>query len=338
MSRATLRAVAERAGVSYQTVSNIINNTKAVKPETRERVEQVIRELGFVPNFTARVLRQQKSMTLGCVFYEVADFDLQDPYRNMIQAAVSKAAKQANYSLLTYHVFRENPADFEELKIHLSQGRLDGLIFLSPSIPQSIIEEISHWQRPVVLYDRFEESTDLPSFMPQYADGMRLLVEHLTSRGRKRLAFVAGRREDHTQSGELRLSSFLEAAKAQGALASEEHLCFGDWSFESGKKAFSQLWNLNPRPDAILAANDRMAIGLLHAALEAGISVPQEVAITGFDDIEFSQYTHPTLTTVHVPYIEMVDRAIDALLAMIDGEEVQDHLWLPVTLSVRQSS
>lgn len=338
MTRATLKAVAERAGVSYQTVSNIINNTKSVKPETRERVERVIRELGFVPNFTAKVLRQQKSMTLGCVFYEVADFDVEDPYRNMVQSAVSKAAKEANYSLLTYHVFEGNPNDLEELKTHLSQGRLDGLLFLSPSIPEGLIDEIAHWNRPTVLFDRHEANSTLPSVMPMYADGIRQLVHHLVEKGRKCLAFVGGRQEDHTQSGELRLNSFIEATGELQVCLSGDYICFGDWSFEGGKRVFHTLWSLNPRPDAIVAANDRMAIGLLSGAFEAGVQVPEEVSITGFDDIEFSRYTNPALTTVHVPYVEMVNHAVDTLVRMMDGQETHDHLWMPVSLRIRSSS
>ncbi|GEM46171.1 LacI family DNA-binding transcriptional regulator [Deinococcus cellulosilyticus] len=338
MTRITLRDVAERAGVSYQTVSNIINNTKSVKPETRERVERVIREMGFVPNFTAKVLRQQKSMTLGCVFYEVADFDVEDPYRNMVQSAVSKASKEANYSLLTYHVFEDNPNDLEELKVHLSQGRLDGLLFLSPSIPDTLIHELSHWNRPIVLFDRFEASSSLPSVMPQYGDGIRQLVHHLVQKGRKCLAFVGGRREDYTQSGELRLSGFLEATRELGVCLSSDYICHGDWSFEGGKQVFETLWNLNPRPDAILSANDRMAIGLLSAAFEMGVRVPEDVSITGFDDIEFSRYTNPPLTTVHVPYVEMVNHAVQTLVDMIDGQDIHDHLWMPVSLRIRSSS
>ncbi|GGJ32249.1 LacI family DNA-binding transcriptional regulator [Deinococcus roseus] len=338
MTRATLKAVAERAGVSYQTVSNIINNTKSVKPETRERVERVIRELGFVPNFTAKVLRQQKSMTLGCVFYEVADFDVQDPYRNMVQAAVSKAAKDANYSLLTYHCFEDSSSDLQEIKTHLSQGRLDGLLFLSPSISETLIAELAGWNCPIVLFDRFDASSSLPSVMPQYQDGIRQLVQHMVNQGRKQLAFVGGRQEDHTQSGELRLSGFLDTTRELQLAVPEEHIYFADWSFGGGKRAFEHLWNLPTRPDAILAANDRMAIGLLSAAFEAGVKVPEEVSISGFDDIEFSLYTNPPLTTVHVPYVEMVHHAVDTLLALMEGQDVQGHLGMPVTLRIRSST
>ncbi|GGJ40873.1 LacI family DNA-binding transcriptional regulator [Deinococcus roseus] len=337
MARVTLRAVAKKAGVSYQTVSNVINNMDIVRPETRDRVKAVIEQMGYVPNYAARALRQARSMTVACVFYQVHASEVQDPYRTFVQAALAHAARNNNYSLLTYHVTDE-PDSLRDIMQHFAQGRLDGAVLVGPSLPEQAQLQLKRSGQPLVIFDHSHPHKRWLSVTAEYREGILAVLQHLSQKGKRRIAFLAGHTSDSGNSGEERLQAYLDGMDELGVGTPAGYIQQGNWSFEGGKAAFRQFWLLNSRPEAIIAANDRMAAGLLNAALHAGVRVPQDLAITGVDDFEFTQYLVPSLTTVSVPYQQMADTAIKLLLEQMEGQTRSGVVRLPVTLKTRESS
>lgn len=338
MAGATLKQVASRAGVSYQTVSNVLNSHPSIRPATRERVLQAIRELDYQPNFAAKSLRASRSMTLACAFLEHPSDEFSDPYRSLIQSAVAHEANERGYSTLSAFLFHQKPITFQNLRQQYQQKRFDAALIVAASPEAASIEEIKSWRMPCVLYDYASQEAGLPSVTAQYADGMRQLVDHLVQQGRRRLALVIP--ADYGVSTLERRQGFLDATRQHGVQGT---LHSGDWTFASGEAAFHQLWKRGRKPDAVLAANDRMAAGCLTAARQLGVKVPHDVLVTGFDDFEFARYTAPGLTTVRVPYADMASRAVRELIRALDGppgapEAAPTTLRLPVTLVKRESA
>ncbi|HWG84762.1 MAG TPA: LacI family DNA-binding transcriptional regulator [Deinococcales bacterium] len=333
MAGATLKEVAARAGVSHQTVSNVLNGV-SVRPATLERVRAAIRELDYHPNFAARALRAAKAMTVTLAFYEHSTEAITDPYRNLVQAAIAHEATRHGYSLLNTFVYRERPPTLASLRQQYRQRRTDGTILVGLRNDPALVRELEAAGAPLVLFDYSGPPVPFPTVTAQYAEGMHQVVDHVVGLGRHRIALViAG--DDITTRIE-REESFLATTRAYGI---ETIVCRGDWTYSFGERAFRDLWASERRPDAVVSANDRMAIGCLAAARDLGVRVPEEVAVVGFDDFEFSRYTHPALTTVHVPFSEMAAQAMTLLLGAISGDASPvGRIRLPVTLVRRQSA
>lgn len=337
MARVTLRAVAKRAGVSYQTVSNVINNMDVVRPETREKVRAVIEQMGYVPNYAARALRQARAMTVACVFQQFYDAEVQDPYRTLVQAALAHAARANNYSLLTYHI-TDDPDSLRDIMQHFAQGRLDGAVLVGPSLPEQAQSQLRRSGQPLVVFDYAHPQRRWLSVTAEYREGILAVLQHLAQKGKRRIAFLSGLKADPTTTGEERLQGYLDGIKQLGVSMPSSYVHQGNWTFEGGQEAFRHFWSLSQRPEAIVAANDRMAAGVLNAALHAGVKVPQDLIITGVDDFEFARYMVPSLTTVHIPYQEMANEAIRLLLEQMNGQIRSGVIRLPVTLKIRESS
>ena len=333
MARATLKEVAARAGVSHQTVSNVLNGV-SVRPETRDRVRVAMRELNYQPNFAAKALRAAKSMTVTLAFFEHDSEEIGDPYRNLIQSAVMYEATKLGYSLLSTSIHRTGPATLVTLQETYLQRRTDGAILVGVPNDATLLQQIRNAKLPVVLYDYAGPPAGFPTIVAQYAEGIRQVVDHLTGLGKQHLALVIPP-DDITTRVE-REYSFLAATQGRGL---ETTIYRGDWTYASGERAFHHLWTRDRKPDAILAGNDRMAVGLLAAARRLGVRVPQDVTVTGFDDFEFSRYTVPSLTTVHVPYAHMAREALRQLLQSLSGTSAEpDMQRFPVHFIRRESA
>ena len=335
MSRVTLKEVAARAGVSYQTVSNVLNDSAAVREATRERVLRAVRELDYQPHFGAKSLREARSMTLSCVFFEQEPEAVADPYRNVIQSACTFEANARGYSLFAHFLVRQQPGSFDTLRQQFQQRRFDGAVVVGTNIDPESARSLKAWGLPTVLFDYAGAPLGLPTVAARYDQGMRALVDHHAARGRRRLALVLPPDPD-VSTAAARAEGFWQGVRAHGLEGLTEP---GDWTFSSGERAFQALWAREDQPDAVLAGNDRMAAGSLLAARRLGLRVPEDVAISGFDDFEFGLYTAPTLTTVHVPYVEMAREATLTLLDLLHTPGLEPVVtWLPTAVVPRESA
>lgn len=344
MTRATLRDVAAQAGVSHQTVSNVLNDHPSIRPATRVKVLTAIEALDYHPNVAAKALRESRVTTLCCAFYEHSADDITDPYRNLVQSAFIAEAMANGYSITTAFLHGAQPESFAALRRTFLGKQFGGVVIVGTTLKSEQLEEFTRWEMPTVLFDHTDPAGSMSSVSGQYESGMAQLVAHHVSRGRRRLTLILPP-DDQGSTAVLRRRGFLEAAASHGVSA---QMTDGDWSSESGEAAFYRLWQSAQRPDAVLCGNDRMAAGALLAARTLGLDVPGDVAISGFDDFEFARYTAPSLTTVHVPHGEMARRAVRLLLKNLDpasdadregtGKTVPVSVQVPVRLIVRESA
>ncbi|BDP44319.1 DNA-binding transcriptional regulator CytR (plasmid) [Deinococcus aetherius] len=335
----TLKQVAEGAGVSPQTVSNVLNKSLLVKPSTRARVEEVIEQLGYEPNFAARSLRRSHTRTLACILYQRTPEPEPDPYAALVQASISTAARAAKHDLLIHTLLSGEPGELRVLEAMFTQRRIDGAVLLASDLPDDVLGLLAAWPHPVVLLDRDAPESGLPYVAATYAEGVRAAVRHVHGRGRQRIAFVGGPPQPLNRGAQSRLTGYHAGMRECGLDVEEGYVVAGDWGYASGAAALRQLFELPEPPDAVVAANDRMALGALHAARALGLRLPHDLAVTGFGDLDFARYLHPALTTVDLPVQDMARAAVQLLLNAVAGEvKSVTHRVLPTRLVVRQSA
>ncbi|GGL17705.1 LacI family DNA-binding transcriptional regulator [Deinococcus radiotolerans] len=334
MPRATMRDVADHAGVSHQTVSNVLNGHPSIRPEMRARVLSAINALNYQPNQNAQALRQARITTLCCTFFGHNAEDIHDPYRNLIQSAFVAEANASRYSMTTAFLDEGQPESLARFQKRYLQGQFGGTVIVGTTLPADDLTAIRALGVHTVLFDHQIEGHDAPTVQADYAGGMAAMVRHHAAQGRTHLALLipAG---DPGSSAQARLHGFQNEARRLN-LDTQVMPC--TWSFESGRDAMHALWTSGARPDAVLAASDRIAAGALRAAHTLGLQVPSEVAISGFDDFDFARFTTPTLTTLQVPHGEMARQAVRHLVALVEQRPLPPTPTYPVPLLVRESA
>lgn len=321
-----MRDVARRSGVSIATVSRVFNGG-VVGTETRASVEQVARTLRYVPNRAARSLNTARTHTIGVVLP-----DLYGAFYSELLRGLDAAATGAGYHLLV----TGSHAGIDELAASLQSmsGRVDGLVVMSPDADAGVLEANLPAQIPVVLFGAPEPG--VASCGIDDAVGAAAMVRHLVGLGHRRIAHLAG--PDGNRDAAERLRGYRDAMDAAG-LPTDGLVLAGDFTEAAGHRAGEALAAAarsgSLLPDALFAGNDAMAIGAISALRAAGLHVPQDVAVAGFDDVPFAQYLQPALTSVHVPTVEMSRMAIAALLR--DGGPRPEASTLPTQLVVRES-
>ena len=328
---ATIRDVAALAGVSTTTVSHVINNSRFVSPEVRERVYQAMEELRYQPNALARSLRQGKTNTIGLLSPNSAN-----PYFAEIGRAVEDAAFTSRYSVIICNTEGKQEKESFYLDV-LSKKRVDGIILVGISQTNETLDRLLAKGVPVVLVDREIPDLDVDLVLTDNKHAGYLATRHLIEQGHTRIACVTGPAHVHPSSR--RVVGYQEALQEAGLPLQEEYVLPGDFSAQSGWEATRTLLALPQPPSAIFLCNDLMAIGGLRAAAEAGFAVPQDLAIMGFDDIELASFTNPTLSSISQPKAEMGAIAVQMLLEQIEGKrsEPRQEILQPA-LIVRRST
>ncbi len=330
--RPTMKDVAQRAGVSVSTVSYVLNDSGPVAAERRARVLEAVRALGYLPNESARNLKRRNVATVGLVVP-----DLVNQYFAMIAEGVEQAA--AEQDVLVVFCAPEATGERESWNSRLLRSqRLDGLIYLSGAETQmTALVELTQ-VGPVVLVDEKLPGFDLPSVVSQNRKGAREIARHLTALGHERFAVIGGPSELWT--AEQRLSGYREAIAAAGMDPDAMPVLRGDYRMPSGEQLAAELLNRpdQERPTALVCANDLMAIGALTYCRRAGLKVPEDVSVVGFDDLPFASLLTPALTTVRQPAREMGIQAARLLLEMVNGHDPVPPAPSPVSLKIRDST
>ncbi len=327
--------VARAAGLSVATVSRVLNDKGPVRAETRQRVLEAVERLGYVPHSAARSLSTRRTMSIGVLLP-----DMHGAFFSEIVRGIDLAARAAGYHLLvsgSHSDAAETAALLQTL-----HGRVDGLILMAPALGGAWLQKALPRRVPVVLLN--DDGTDAghDSLRLDNRSGARLAVEHLIGLGHRSIAFLGGP-SGNADAAE-RLAGYREALVA-GGLELNGHLeLAGDFGEESGLQAGAKVAALVPRPTAIFAANDAMAIGCLAALRERGLRVPEDVSLVGFDDVPIARYLTPALTTVQVPIAELGRQAMACLLSSLDGrpgrpeEGAAIHTVIAPTLAIRAST
>lgn len=326
-SPATIKDVARAAGVSVATVSRALNGAENVLPHTRQRIVEIARELRYAPSGAARSLITRKTDTVGALLP-----DLHGEFFSELIRGIDQAARARGLHLLLSS--SHGDATEAAAALRAMNGRVDGLIVMSPHADDDFLSQNLPPNLPAVLLNSGLQRPAQRVFAIDNYGGARAMTEHLGARGRRRIAFLGGPAANfEARERERGYRAGLPAGMAPWLLE-------GDFSEAGGQRAAAQLLALPvaDRPDAVFAANDIMAIGLLGTLVAAGVRVPEDIALAGFDDIPIARYVSPPLTTMHVP---IADLGMDALGALADRLESHDTdattTVMPVQLVVRRS-
>ncbi|MEU4921652.1 LacI family DNA-binding transcriptional regulator [Streptomyces parvus] len=352
MSAPTVYDVAERSGVSIATVSRVYRNPDSVRAQTREKVMEAARELGYVPSGSARGLASRTTGVLGLCFPDYADPDAESAaaasdadddqavmlYSDQIIRGMERAARRHGYALLIAASLDGGP----ESLVAKVAGRVDGFAVLARTVPTADLEVISR-RLPVVMLAGPREIDHLDHIVVANAEGERELTRHLIEdHGLRRLAFVGA--EEESPDAQARFRGFQEACRDAGLPApSRPEVRAGMMTQAEGALAADALLDRSEgtgveRPEAMLFANDQMAVGALQALERRGVRVPEDIAVTGFDGIPLSRIVRPPLTTVRQPIRRLGEEAVELLVQRLaDPGRAPVSLELPVSVTRRAS-
>ena len=327
-SRITIRDVAAAAGVSVATVSKVINDRYGVSADTMARVRAVIAELGYEASLVAQSLRNHKTNVIGIL---VADIE---PFSTELLRGAADAIRDTGYELVVYSAGGRTGEKLGWERRYLSRlsGTLvDGAVLVTPSVLDV------RFDAPVVAVDPHTGPSGLPTVDSDNLRGARLAVEHLLSLGHRRIALLTGRED--LQSARLRERGFREAMADAGVPVDEELVQPGDYDAVVSAAAATRVLGAPTPPTAVFAANDTAAIATVETARSLGLRVPEDLSVVGFDNIPESALNSPPLTTVNQPIKVMGRRAVEMLVQLMRGDELdKTHVTLDTHLVVRGST
>ncbi len=329
--RVTIRDVAAQAGVSINTVSRVLNDRRDVKQATRDRVQQVIADLGYRPNSLARALIRRSSRTVGLVVT-----DCTNPNTARQVQVVQRAMAAAGYAVLIFDTQEDGAQQRAALEL-LEENVVDGVILTTTGDQDGELVGLSR-RLPLVLLNReTAEPVACDVVLNDNAGGARAATEHLLGLGHRRIAYVTARKCVSTVRD--RLAGYREALAAAGLPTDDRRLVRAEMTMEAAAAGAAALLALPERPTAILAYNDLMAVGVLSALTETGLRVPADVALVGYDDIAYAPYLRVPLTTVRQQTHRMAETAAQLLLDRFGGAETPPRrVILAPELIVRASS
>jgi len=327
----TIKDVADKAGVSIATVSRALNGSPLVTDETRIKIVKIANELKYTPNMMARGLMLKKSETIGVILP-----DLHGDFFSEVMKGIDEVARDNGYHILVSSSHSDKNEIESMLKV-MRSGRVDGLIIMSPHIDSTSLNDHITNDLPVVLLNCTINGKENTSILIDNFEGARQMVRHLIKHGHKRIAIIKG--EENNFDAEERLKGYRSALYENGLELNPKLEIPGDFNEESGYTAMKKILNLKPRPTAVFASNDAMAIGAVSAIQSKGLKIPEDIAIGGFDDIPIAKYLKPSLSSVHVPINNLGTNAAIKLFKMIKNENnlSDGKTVLPATLVVRES-
>jgi LacI family transcriptional regulator len=337
--RVTIRELARLSGVSIGTVSRALNGYPDVNADTRSRIVDLARELDYTPAAAARTLVLERSHLIG-VFLETGEGhpDLQHPFFHGVLVGVKERLGAAGYDLLLFA--REQRADGGGSDTHLRRSRhhnVDGVVLMGVDPRDEEVGRLLASEIPCVAVDIELQAPRAAHVISDNITGSALAVRHLADLGHRRIATITGMLETHP--GRDRLRGYREELQRRGLEFREDYVVNGDYYFDSGAEGVRRLLALERPPTAIFAASDLMALGAIRAAGEAGVSVPDDLSVVGFDDIPWADHANPPLTTLRQDKNGLGRAAGEALLRQLEGADGAPRPEiLPVELQIRATT
>lgn len=329
--RSTIRQIANEAGVSIATVSRVINQPDTVKPETRSQVQEVMDRNYFVANGSAATMNSQTSKTIGLVIPTITN----SIYASSTQA-IQRVAQASGYTVLVA-VSEFDPTAEEQLIRRLVGRQVDGLILTGGERAPHIYALLEKNEVPYIVTWKLSDGALHPSVSFDNYRAGRLAMTHLIELGHRRIGLICGRTNLNDRARERRRA--YEDALAETGVEFDSDLVFErDFEFIEGSAVMRRMLETQERPTAVFCANDIQAIGAMQECIDAGINVPKDISIIGFDDLPLARYVRPRLTTVHVPAKRMGHLAAEALFKWISNGVRPSVEELPVELVVREST
>lgn len=326
-----MKDVARLAGVSTSTVSHVINNNRFVSDSVRDRVMAAVETLNYAPSALARSLKINQTQTIGMLLTASSN-----PFYAEVVRGVERCCYEREYSLILCNT----EGDYDRLNRSLEtllQKRVDGVLLMCTENQRPLAKTLLRYPSvPIIVMDwaPFEGVSDI--IKDNSLLGGDIATRHLIERGYRKIACIAGPQDKTTADN--RLQGYRQAMRRAGLNIPNDYIVYGDFEFETGRQAMRKLLALDERPEAVFCCNDAMAVGVYHALYQAGLSVPQDMAVVGYDDIELARYMSPPLTTIHQPKDELGELAVDTLLYRLGHPEIEPNvLVLTPELVVRQS-
>jgi LacI family transcriptional regulator len=325
----TIQDVAKKAGVAPMTVSRVINQSGYTSPDVRARVQAAVEELGYMPNSLARSLRIRRTNTIALILT-----DITNPFFTTLARGVEDAASKAGYTV----IFGNTDESEEKEKHYLDmilQKRVDGILLVPAGGSVLPVEHIRHYHTPVVVLDRRIPGEVVDVVRCDSEQGAYRLTRLLLDLGHRQIALLNG--PAGVSTSEDRAVGYLRGMREAG-LAPQ--LAYGSFTVESGGAMTRKALKMQPCPTALIAGNNFIAIGALKAIRNAGLEVPDDVALVGFDDLPAAMIIEPFLTVADQPAYEMGCQAAELLFKRLSGEQVDPphEILLPINLIVRSSS
>jgi LacI family transcriptional regulator len=325
---AGIRDVASRAGVSVATVSRVLNEHPAVRPETRDRVLSAVSELGYRRNALARSLRTDQTFTLGLVISDVLN-----PFFTELARSVEDEARALGYSVII-----GNADEQPELQDHhirtLLDRHIDGLLVSPTDGGSPLMLEAARGGTPMVFVDRWIRGVDVPVVRTDGGEAVRDLIHHLHALGHRRLAIIAG--PAATTTGRERVGAFRDAMHDLGLSLPDEYIGQGDFRADSGRRVTAGFLDLPTPPQVVFAADNLMALGAMDEIRARALRVPRDIALAAFDDIPWFLHTDPAITAIAQPTGELGRAAVRSLVALLEGRPAPS-VTVPARLIVRRS-
>lgn len=327
---ATIKDVAALAGISYTTVSHVVNKTRPVSEEVRLKVEAAIKSLDYVPSAVARSLKAKSTATIGLLVPNSLN-----PYFAELARGIEDYCERNGYCVILCNS-DDNPDKQRSYLRVLLEKRIDGLIVASAGGDSGLAQGLAGVRTPMVIVDRGLEGLDADLVRIDHEYGAYLATRHLLELGHRDIASIGG--PAHTSVAQMRLAGYCRALKEAGVEVPGGRMLESDFTSIGGYNAASILLEKNP-PSAIFAGNDMIGIGVLRAAAERNIRVPSELSVIGFDDIQMSRYVYPALTTVGQSILQLGEMAAEVLLRRIATPELAtDQRIVTPSIVMREST
>ena len=326
-----IKDVAHEAGVSTATVSHVINGTKYVTDDTRRRVLDAVKRCEYHPNANARSLASGRSNMLGLLVS-----DISNPFFPEVIKSIEAAAFERGYNVILINT-NYDPERAAEYVRRLSELKMAGVALMTSELDSELFREITRRQVSVV-FDSTDMATErMSNICVDYAAGIQEAVRHLVSLGHRRIAHIAG--SSRIPSGVIRRDAFLDFMKLYLPDEPPPAIYEGDFRLDGGRRAASEVLAAPELPTAVVVANDMMALGAMREFRKAGLSIPGDISVVGFDDIAFAALAEPPLTTVCSPRVEIGSRVVEVLVSMIERPERQGvEVRIPTHLITRDST
>jgi DNA-binding LacI/PurR family transcriptional regulator len=333
--RATMRDVAERAGVSTQTVSNYLNERHRTRSATRERIDRAIRELSYRPNASARSLRSQRSRSIVLAMEDPNRLGLHDPLHLEFLHGAATAVHAAGYTLMV-EVTPSGDAGEAALKL-VREGRVDGVVLSVGELSaeyRASIDAIAHTQTPVVLLQQHTAIQGVHSVSATDERGAADAVAHLVSLGHERIAFLGAEPE---WPGPHRRRLGVQGACEEAGVSLQQWTADA-YTVEAARRAVTERLRAPDAPTGIVTANDIVALGVVQQAGDLGLHVPDDVSVIGFNDFDFASWVRPAITTVRLPGAQMAARAIGLVIGESREARAAEAVAFEVELVVRETT
>lgn len=328
----TIYDVAREANVSMATVSRVVNGNPNVKPTTRKKVLEAIDRLGYRPNAVARGLASKKTTTVGVIIP-----DISNTFYAELARGIEDIATMYKYNIILSNSDQNKEKEFHLLNTMLGK-QVDGIVFMGEDITDIHVEEFKKSPVPIVLAASFDEQNETSSVNIDYTQAAYDAMKYFIEQGHKRIGFVSGPFINKAGSAK-KLQGYKKALEEAGISYDENLIIDGDYTYDSGIEAFERLWGMDEKPTAIFVSSDEMALGVIHAAQDAGLNVPTDIEVLGFDNTRLALMVRPQLSTVVQPMYDIGAVAMRLLTKYMNKEKVEDHsVILPHRIQFRDST